>query len=287
MKQENFKNVPGVGQIWPGQGGFNGGLVPARGDVPEHYLIIAAADIGDHEFGGYREESKSTSKTDGKANTEWLCNEETQHPAANACAEYKADGHHDFYLPAAAELYHCWVNCPEVFAKDCYYWSSSQRSAYSAFLMYFGDGYQVSNVKDYELRVRPVRRLFIQPSDNSDLTEWNGEGLPPIGTVCEWLDSSCDRWLPVSIAYLSSWLVVIRDEKNHPDGSVEIAIALSTDPDKQPKFREVRTPEQIAAEEREAAINTMCDLLGTPRGTVAAGVVMRLYDAGCRMQVTE
>uniref|UniRef100_UPI003144FC1B hypothetical protein n=1 Tax=Pseudomonas sp. FSL W7-0098 TaxID=2496120 RepID=UPI003144FC1B len=70
-------------------------------------------------------------------------------------------GHHDFYLPAAAELYHCWLNVPELFAKDAWYWSSSQRSAYGAFSMYFVDGGQDSGVKDYELRVRPVRRLFI------------------------------------------------------------------------------------------------------------------------------
>lgn len=154
-------DIPAVGQPWPGQGGINGGLVAARGDVPEHYLIIAGKDIGDHAWGGYREESKATSKTDGRANTEWLCNEETEHPAANACAEYQADGHHDYYLPAAAELYQGWVNCPEVFAQDCYYWSSSQRSAYTAFSMHFGDGHQSYGDKFCELRVRPVRRLFI------------------------------------------------------------------------------------------------------------------------------
>ncbi|QBF27190.1 DUF1566 domain-containing protein [Pseudomonas tructae] len=154
-------DIPTVGQPWPGQGGINGGLVAARGDVPEHYLIIAAKDIGDHAWGGYREESKATSKTDGKANTEWLCNEETEHPAANSCAEHQADGHHDFYLPAAAELYHCWVNCPEVFAQDRYYWSSSQRSADYAFFMDFGGGNQYYGGKNLELRVRAVRRLFI------------------------------------------------------------------------------------------------------------------------------
>ncbi|WP_411835668.1 DUF1566 domain-containing protein [Pseudomonas chlororaphis subsp. aurantiaca] len=37
------------------------------------------------------------------------------------------------------------------------YWSSTQRSAYNAFLMHFGDGNQTNFGKDHELRVRPVR----------------------------------------------------------------------------------------------------------------------------------
>ena len=45
--------------------------------------------------------------------------------------------------------------------RDTWYWSSSQRSAYSAFTMTFGDGFQSSLVKDYELRVRPVRSELI------------------------------------------------------------------------------------------------------------------------------
>ena len=45
--------------------------------------------------------------------------------------------------------------------KDTWYWSSSQRSAYTAFNMNFGDGDQYDFGKDDELRVRPVRRFFI------------------------------------------------------------------------------------------------------------------------------
>ncbi|MBB1614490.1 DUF1566 domain-containing protein [Pseudomonas sp. UMC65] len=155
--------VPEIGQPWPDQGGINGGFVPARGDVPAHYLIIAAKDVGDREWGGRGIEVKGLSKTDGYANTQVLIgnDDERQYPAANDCAEYQADGHHDFYLPAAAELYHCWLTCPEVFAQDCYYWSSSQRSAYFAFYMGFDDGGQYSYGKDLELRVRPIRRLFL------------------------------------------------------------------------------------------------------------------------------
>ncbi|MBM5459258.1 DUF1566 domain-containing protein [Pseudomonas sp. P66] len=153
-------DIPEIGQPWPGQGGINGGLVAARGDVPEHYLIIAAEDAGSHEWGRRGETSGATSKTDGLANSAILL-EEGSHPAAKAASNYTADNLNDFYLPAAAELYQGWVNCPEVFAQDCYYWSSSQRSAHGAFHVHFDGGPQDGNGKLNALRVRPVRRLFI------------------------------------------------------------------------------------------------------------------------------
>jgi hypothetical protein len=155
--------APAVGEIWPGQGGINGGFVAERGSVPAHYLIFATKDVGCHEWGGRGIEVEGLSKTDGLANTEILIGNESEakYPAANACAEYQADDHHDFYLPAAAELYLGWLNCPEVFAKDAYYWSSSQRSAYFAFYVYFGDGIQLITGKGLELRVRPVRSVLI------------------------------------------------------------------------------------------------------------------------------
>ena len=163
VQPAHLHSVPGLGSVWPGQGGFNGGLVAARGDVPEHYLIIAAKDVGDREWGPRGVEVKGLSKTDGYTNTQVLIgnDDESKHPAADACAEYQADGNHDFYLPAAAELYHCWLSVPELFAKDAWYWSSTQRSAYDAFCMFFDDGYQSYVGKLNELRVRPVRRLFI------------------------------------------------------------------------------------------------------------------------------
>lgn len=53
------------------------------------------------------------------------------------------------------------VDGPEAF-RDTWYWSSSQRSAYYAFSMYFGDGCQDYSGKLNELRVRPVRSELIQ-----------------------------------------------------------------------------------------------------------------------------
>ena len=150
-------DLPAVGQPWPGQGGINGGFIPAHGDVPAHYLIFAESDVGEHEWGGRNTESKATSRHDGKANTDILI-AESGHPAAEEARAYRADGHADFDLPAASQLYQAWVHG---LITDGAYWSSSQRSAYLAFVMHFDDGSQFSHDKGYELRVRPVRRFFI------------------------------------------------------------------------------------------------------------------------------
>ncbi|WP_311201320.1 DUF1566 domain-containing protein [Pseudomonas frederiksbergensis] len=149
--------APAIGEYWPGQGGINGGFVPARGDVPEHYLIFGDKDLGEFKWGGYEKESGATSKWNGKANTDALI-AEGGHPAAVAARAFTADGHADFDLPAAAQLYQGWAH--DLISTGAY-WSSSQRSANNAFYMHFDDGYQGINGKFDELRVRPVRRFFI------------------------------------------------------------------------------------------------------------------------------
>ncbi|WP_053183590.1 DUF1566 domain-containing protein [Pseudomonas thivervalensis] len=149
--------IPALGEYWPGQGGINAGFVAACGDVPAHYLILGDKDLGEFKWGRYREESAATSKWDGKANTDALI-AAGDHPAAEAARAYTADGHADFDLPAAAQLYQVWVHG---LITEGVYWSSSQRSAYYAFFMYFVDGFQDILDKLSELRVRPVRRFFI------------------------------------------------------------------------------------------------------------------------------
>ena len=150
-------DIPAVGQPWSGQGGINGGFVAAHGDIPAHYLIFADRDVGEHEWGGRNTESKAVSRHDGKANTDTLI-AEGGHPAAEAARAHQADGHADFDLPAASQLYQAWVH--GLIAEGAY-WSSSQRSANCAFFMDFDGGFQLFNVKNHELRVRPVRRFFI------------------------------------------------------------------------------------------------------------------------------
>ena len=149
--------TPEIGEPWPGQGGINGGFVAARGDVPAHYLILGDKDLGEFKWGRYQEESAATSKWDGKANTDALI-AAGGHPAAEAARAHTADGHSDFDLPAATQLHQAWAH--DLVTKGAY-WSSSQRSADYAFFVSFDGGSQSYSVKSYELRVRPVRRVFI------------------------------------------------------------------------------------------------------------------------------
>ncbi|WP_440062595.1 DUF1566 domain-containing protein [Pseudomonas syringae] len=154
--------IPALGSYWPGEGGVNAGLMRGIEGGRDYYLIVPTGDdLGELKFGGYGEEIDGAgSASEGLANTQALVASEHKHPAALACVKFSADGKDDFYLPARRELQLAEANVPEVFAKG-WHWSSSQRSAYYAFGQYFGDGVQYGFGKGNELRVRPVRRLFI------------------------------------------------------------------------------------------------------------------------------
>lgn len=148
---------PAIGEYWPGQGGIYGGLR----FYPEGmcHLIFAAQDVGKHVYGEYGTEVEANSQIDGRANTLVLLAREGKHPAAIAAAGYTADGHNDFYLPAISELYHGYTYLPEAFEK-AWHVSSSQFSAFIAYLLDFEVGWLHRNDKDGERLVRPVRRIL-------------------------------------------------------------------------------------------------------------------------------
>ncbi|WP_047305165.1 DUF1566 domain-containing protein [Pseudomonas fluorescens] len=148
---------PAIGEIWPGQGGIYAGFMAARNGADGYHLILGE-ELGRFEWGQYGDASPATSLVDGRANTLALIESGGEYPAAIAANNHEADGHADFYLPAAAELYEIWLNLNGKLSG--WVWSSSQRSAYLAFCLGFDDGIQVSFDKFLELRVRPVRRFL-------------------------------------------------------------------------------------------------------------------------------
>ena len=153
-------DIPAIGAYWPGQGGIYGGILQYPDGL--HHTIYGDKDLGDFAWGERGTETGATQRVSGVLNTTTLRDTDGAFPAAEAASEYTADGHHDFYLPSIGELNHAWQNIPNTFDKSTWYWSSTQRSANNAFNMGFGDGSQGNDLKDYEPRVRPVRRLPIQ-----------------------------------------------------------------------------------------------------------------------------
>jgi hypothetical protein len=151
--------APALGAYWPGEGGYNAGLVRGENGAPDYYLIVPVLTQQLRAaWGGYEEECEGASRaSDGLANTKALLADSVDHPAARLASEFNADGHNDFYLPARRELQVAEANVPELFEK-AYHWSSSQSSADSAYLVDFGGGWLSYHDKSHERLVRPVRR---------------------------------------------------------------------------------------------------------------------------------
>lgn len=111
--------------------------------------------------------------------------------------------------------------------------------------------------------------------------EWNGEGLPPVGAVCEARAKQSDSWRPYEvIASTVDYLIVEAEE----EGETPIRHAFW-------EFRRFRSAEQIAAEERKVAIWKMaCDCgygHNEDHGYEVSPIFAAAYDKGYRKQVAK
>lgn len=113
---------------------------------------------------------------------------------------------------------------------------------------------------------------------------WTGEGHPPAGTVCEVLNNTLDQpeWERCTILFMGKFKAVYESESCHERvADVSESWMIS--------FRPLRTPEQIAAEERLHNVRNACsaiaDTLDSLRGKTkveraALAVVEAMIDAG-------
>lgn len=107
---------------------------------------------------------------------------------------------------------------------------------------------------------------------------WNGEGLPPVGTVCEYKAYQLSEpWREVEVIAHFRNKAMVAAFIPTGDGGKSVGQAIAD------CFRQIRTPEQIAEEEREQAVRAMGDAIKQPPGSVSYGALYDLYDAGCRM----
>lgn len=153
--------VPQIGEPWPEQGGIRAGYMPPEDGQPG-YSIIVADGAGEAEeelpWGNTGKEIAGLSARDGKANTEKLAGL-TGHPAADFCAGLMLHGFTDWYLPSRREASIMAGAVPRLFSPG-WHWTSSQSSAYYAFVQRFGDGGQGNGSEDYGTRLRAVRRVI-------------------------------------------------------------------------------------------------------------------------------
>lgn len=159
MKQH--PTLPTFGEIVPGEGGRLGGIM--RGAVvngvrqPDYALIVPDMPTISLAWGKYGEEVPGAdSLTDGLTNTKAMLKKKC--PPALHIAKMTVDGHSDFYLPARGELWALRANAPELFDK-VWHWGSTQNSRDGAVVQDFEDGISTWYGKDYECRVRAVRRV--------------------------------------------------------------------------------------------------------------------------------
>ncbi|KAA5842304.1 hypothetical protein F2A37_16700 [Pseudomonas chlororaphis] len=114
---------------------------------------------------------------------------------------------------------------------------------------------------------------------------WNGEGLPPVGTVCLvvphntlWGFSSTAEHEREILAYHTDYVWLGHE-----------GIALEATRTDKADFLPIRTPEQIAAEERRNAIDALADELAGYQGCEAKdrhqNLALYLHDQGYRKQV--
>lgn len=108
------------------------------------------------------------------------------------------------------------------------------------------------------------------------IESWDGEGMPPAGTECEHQVFGCSGWTKATVLAYGAKKTFYRDEHGNEWSRLSDEI----------KFRPIRTPEQIAAEERSDEVRKMMALNPdeNPNQVLAKWLCEALYDAGYRKQ---
>lgn len=143
---------------------------------------------------------------------------------------------------------------------------------------YFAGFYKVSNNKVTHFCIngdRGWRVAITNVPPVSELIErsptWNGSGLPPVGTVCEWHPNQ-DVWVQVEILGHNGEETWFRRD-GHESSETCLRMAF---------FRNVRTLEQIATEQRDAAAHAMSSVTAGAKDWMEA--FRMLHDAGLRFK---
>ena len=114
---------------------------------------------------------------------------------------------------------------------------------------------------------------------NRPSSPWNSQGfLPPVGVVCEarWRHDSAPEWHKFKLEFVGKRhsFATVGDEELHFLTESLTSGAIT--------FRPIRSPDEIANDERNAVILDMHKIY--MEGTLRSGGVYALYEAGYRKQ---
>lgn len=110
--------------------------------------------------------------------------------------------------------------------------------------------------------------------DKQDIQQWSGEGLPPVGTVCECLIPNANG-ITGSYIWQDCKVLYVFDE------TIECAVQHVKHGNLyySDEFRPIRTPEQIEAERRERVRKQMFDVWSQAENSTASASFYSVYDA--------
>lgn len=155
--EKTQENPPKIGEYWPTTGGIYAGAIRYP-NGEQYHLTLLDIEIPASEWGKYGTEIKgANSYHDGLANTAALRMAGSTMIAELDTATVDIA---DAYIPAIRELNIITTNLGVDLPKK-WHWSSTQCSAYDAWLQDFSDGRQTITGKYYKLAARAVRRTLI------------------------------------------------------------------------------------------------------------------------------
>lgn len=166
-------------------------------------------------------------------------------------------------------------------------WSKAPEGATGAMVAHFDGGTTRRGDVEFIPNDEPCRSIYKEGPDAwvyhpaPAAPDWAGEGLPPAGTVCEVLNNMLDRpeWERCTILFMGKFKAIYESESCHERvADVSESWMIS--------FRPLRTPEQIAAEEREKEVDQMVEdsstgLLFTAK-KICRSHAVALHNAGYR-----
>jgi hypothetical protein len=131
--------------------------------------------------------------------------------------------------------------------------------------------------------------VFVEGRPTTQPAAWNGDGLPPVGAVCEYMwdyKQEGSFYVQVEVLAHDKGSAILRALSGPKTGELRESRGGVCGPrNGQAIFRPIRTPEQIAADER----SKYCDrIFGVLTNATRAGnrsdMAEALYDAGLRFK---